>query len=360
MLIQEYLRNHTIEQLEQEHHVYATVHKDYPELVLFKYDMIEADFSNPLVCECRGLILNKDNDWQVVSRSYDKFFNYGEGKAAEIDWKTARVYEKVDGSLAVLYWYDGYWQVQTSGMPDASGEVQGWPFSFNELFWKTWKDLEYQLPDLKLQELCFAFELMTPYNRVVVPHKESRIVLHGYRNRITGEQGPLEDFAGYDWAYVKSYPLQSWSDILEVSKHLDPMVQEGYVVCDGKFNRVKVKTPQYVAIAHIRESNSPKKFLEVIRKCEESELLTYFPEWTDEVNNVKSKYKYLQVQLQSIYDQHKDIENQKEFALTIQKFTKFTAPLFSLRSGRVKSITEFLVNMNIDNLYEQLTSLVMS
>ena len=37
-----------------------------------------------------------------------------------IDWGTARVYEKLDGSLMTLYRYGGAWQVASSGLPDGS------------------------------------------------------------------------------------------------------------------------------------------------------------------------------------------------------------------------------------------------
>ena len=36
---------------------------------------------------------------------YVKFFNHGESNADIIDWKTARVYEKLDGSIITMYWY---------------------------------------------------------------------------------------------------------------------------------------------------------------------------------------------------------------------------------------------------------------
>lgn len=64
--------------------------------VCFKYG-IEADFSDPLVCEARGIIIDVVNQ-TVVCRPFDKFFNVQEQYAADIDWDTARVLEKIDGS----------------------------------------------------------------------------------------------------------------------------------------------------------------------------------------------------------------------------------------------------------------------
>ena len=67
-------------------------------LVMLKYSQVDSDFSLPIVCECRGLILNEDTN-EIVSFPFTKFFNFGETNAAEIDWSTARCGEKVDGSL---------------------------------------------------------------------------------------------------------------------------------------------------------------------------------------------------------------------------------------------------------------------
>jgi hypothetical protein len=68
--------------------------------VILKYNQIESDFSEPVVRESRGIILDEENDYEVVCKAFDKFFNYGEELAANIDWKTAKIQEKVDGCLS--------------------------------------------------------------------------------------------------------------------------------------------------------------------------------------------------------------------------------------------------------------------
>lgn len=74
-------------------------HEIYPNLVLFKYSQVESPFSEPLVRECRGIILDEAANWDVVCYTFSKFWNHGEVLAAEIDWNTATVYEKLDGCL---------------------------------------------------------------------------------------------------------------------------------------------------------------------------------------------------------------------------------------------------------------------
>ena len=101
----------------------ARRHAQYPQLVCFKYNQRLSPMADAAVQEARGLILDEDDNWNVVSMSFTKFFNLEEQLAAEIDWDSAVVEEKLDGSLMSLYWYDGAWQVQSSGTADASGPV---------------------------------------------------------------------------------------------------------------------------------------------------------------------------------------------------------------------------------------------
>ena len=73
-------------------------------LILFKYNQIDSDFNEPIVNESRGIILEK-NTWKVVAYAFDKFFNFGESYAAKIDWDSAVVEQKEDGSLIKVYFY---------------------------------------------------------------------------------------------------------------------------------------------------------------------------------------------------------------------------------------------------------------
>lgn len=45
-------------------------------LYLLDYNQIDSPKTDPIVCECRSLII--DSDYNVVSRSFDRFFNYSE------------------------------------------------------------------------------------------------------------------------------------------------------------------------------------------------------------------------------------------------------------------------------------------
>ena len=119
-------------------------HKKYDNLVLFKYDQVESPMSEPLVQDCRGIILD---NWEVVAMAFRKFFNFGESLAGKIDWSTASVLEKLDGSLCTLYAYDGSWQVSTTGQADAGGRVnKAGIITFADYFWETFHKSGMVLP----------------------------------------------------------------------------------------------------------------------------------------------------------------------------------------------------------------------
>ncbi len=75
MKVVDYLKKNGLAALEAE---FAIKSKLYEEgLIVLNYDQIySAPKAHPIVVECRGLIL--DTDFNVVSRSLDRFFNYGE------------------------------------------------------------------------------------------------------------------------------------------------------------------------------------------------------------------------------------------------------------------------------------------
>jgi hypothetical protein len=194
------------------------------------------------------------------------------------------------------------------------------------------------------------FELMTKYNRVVVAQPKNQLVLHGVRHVQNRTELPPRPWAEqYGWQLVKSYPLADWSAVITAAQHLDPMQAEGYIVCDRQFNRVKVKSPQYVALAHLRGSFSARRLLETIVVNEGEEFLAYFPEWTDLYHQLNTGYQALMQEITDAYAQHQAIAMQKDFAAAI-KHLPYAGMLFALRSGKSPTVKECLQNTNIQKL----------
>ena len=62
---------------------------------------------------CRGLIL--DQEGNVIAKGFNKFFNMEEHQPEEIPNEPFEVFEKLDGSLGILFWYQGKWILATKG-----------------------------------------------------------------------------------------------------------------------------------------------------------------------------------------------------------------------------------------------------
>ena len=117
----DYIKTHPDWRTELTQKPYCLTIKDDGPYTIFTYSQIDSDFYNPIVKVSRGIILKNagQDDMKIVSWRYNKFANWGEGYADKIDWATARVQEKVDGSLIALWFDEGQWHISTNGMISA-------------------------------------------------------------------------------------------------------------------------------------------------------------------------------------------------------------------------------------------------
>lgn len=352
MKVKEFLLKSSLNDLNEKYSININRHKDYPNLVQLKYSQIDSPMKEALVRECRGIILDEKNNWEIISYPFDKFFNFGEYYAPEIKWENSKVFEKIDGSIMTLYFYDNSWHVSSASMPDANGKVKNEEFTLNELFWDIWKRLDYKMPENK--DYCYIFELTSPYTQIIVPQKDSNIVLIGARNLKTLKEEYPDNFKNNGWNIVKSFNFSNPEELKSACKKLNPMEQEGFVVCDNEFNRVKMKSPQYINIGFLRgiEDQFVNRYmLEIVRTNEGSEFLAYKPEYTEIYQNVKKKYDDLLNELETHYESVKHIEDNREFGIKCKE-TRIPNIFFSLKKGKVKSIKDALYNMNIKKLEE--------
>lgn len=221
-------------------------------LMLLKYG-IDCDFSDPLVQEARGIIFDMST-FEVVCWPFNKFGNYGESYADNIDWSSARVQEKIDGSIVKLYWYNNAWRWATNGVINAAkAEVQNYNKSYYDLIRsaRNYKEIFYN--DLN-KDYTYIFELVSPYNRVVIEYNFTELYHIGTRNNRTGEELNID----LGIQKPKEYPLTSLADCLSAAQVLcdDGETHEGFVVVDKDWHRIKIKTPEYLAQHHTWNNGS--------------------------------------------------------------------------------------------------------
>jgi hypothetical protein len=349
LAIQQYLITHTLEDLTREFSIKVTRHALYNNLCHFRYNQLESDFSRREVQEARALILDESNYWEVVARGYDKFWEQNNPLADKIDWNSAKVFEKVDGSMCLLYYYDNHWNIATTGTPSGTGNVGNWGFTFAELFWKVWNELRYNL--FLLSKKCsYLFELCTPYNKVIVNHQLNRLVLHGVRCNKEPYDFIDDLFREYSLGFevVKQYDIGTIEGVLEATKKLDATKQEGFVVVDKDFHRIKVKSPTYLLLSHLKEGMTRRKLLDLVRMNGGiMRSLDQLPELQKEYYQLNKKYFFLILDIQEVWNKNQYITNRKEFA-EIAKGYKFSSILFGLYDK--KDLKTLLQNIPIETL----------
>lgn len=238
-----------------------TVKEEYP-FAIFNYG-IDCDFSDPIVQESRGIIIDIEN-LEVVCWPFRKFGNYNESYADTIDWNTAKVQDKIDGSIIKLWWNRTTWKWQFSTNRTINAETalanQMTQETFLDVIRKSdnYNEIVSRLPDLS-KDYTFIFELVSPETQVVVKYPKPYLYHIGTRNNISG----MEISSDIGIEKPKEYSLKSLDDCLnavyELNKSDDGQVhgvkKEGFVVVDGKWNRIKIKSPDYLML-HRMSSNA--------------------------------------------------------------------------------------------------------
>ena len=267
--------------------------------IMFKYNQISSDFTNPIVREARGIIFKRDNWSHPVCWPFNKFGNFGENWVPEIDWSTAFVSEKIDGSLIKVWWdWSEGWHISTNGSIDAYkadlGSVLMHEFGtyFYTTICKYYNTFDDFVENLDV-DLTYMFELVGPYNRVVIPYDESAIYFLGARNKYTGEEFNCSKITAGALSMGRfklpaQYSLSSVDDCIKAAE-LKPWDDEGFVVCDALFNRVKIKSPAYVMAHYARNNNviTRKHLIQIILSGETEEFLCYASDYKEELEKVQ-------------------------------------------------------------------------
>lgn len=260
---------------------------------LFKFNYTKESIPCVVTNEARALILDKNGN--IIAKSFNRFFNMNESYAATIDWKDEiTVEEKIDGTLIELYWYNG-WHIATRSSFDAKDfKVNDKDFSFEDLFYDSQEDLDFKIIKLD-KDKTYVFELVSPYSKIVVDYKNTESYLLSVFSNITGiemSQFYIDDVAKrFNFKQPKKYKLRNSKEIESFVKKFSGKEFEGVVVKDCKGHRVKIKNPFWLELHHLSFNGTPtiKQIIKMIIEDNDSEFLSYFPEYELDFDNVKQK-----------------------------------------------------------------------
>ena len=321
--------------------------------ILLKYNQIKSDFKNLLVRQARGCIIKKST-LEYVCVPFYKFFNIYEENCDKIDFKSVKVYEKMDGSIMKLWYDDGEWRLYTNGCIDAKNA------KLNSLKYNNFYDYFFSLFDKSIlnnlsKSNAYMFELCGKENKVVVSHDVEKIYHIGTRNNLTLFENNF--YIGIE--QPKKYELSDIQEIKEFVETFDSS-HEGFVLVDDNWNRAKVKSSLYVSLHHIASNHNItyEDIYEIISKNEEDEFLSYFPEYKEHFNKVNNIINNIVEEINKInhccYENRK--LNKKEYALLFKdnKYSKYCFLFYnSVWKNEIldmDQILRFYILQNLKNL----------
>ena len=95
-------------------------------------------------------------------------------------------------------------------------------------------------------------------------------------------------------------------------------------MCDANFNRVKIKSPEYVLAHHGRTNGnvSDSRLLEIILNNEVDEFIIYASEYTEKINNLITAMETFktQVKLEITKLSPANYSSRKEYAEAVKKY----------------------------------------
>jgi len=384
-------------------------HKD---VYILNYQQIETNKKSiyrkhhPVVRECRNLIVRKlpNNKWIQISRSFERFFNYLEHKEETeifnkaMESKEVVAYEKLDGSLIQLTYFDNTWHIFTRGsdadinpfrgmslglMKTPQDKSQDNPLnnqkdnpqdkslnnqkdnpqdkSLNNQkdnpqdnpqnkSLNNQKDNPQDKPDTfgdhvrsfikdfsKLNtDYIYIFELCTPLVHITHYDKE-KLTLLTIIDRTSNQELPDEyqDQVSYENAWSQPEILYPTS-IEEIYQHINkkPKDYEGYVL-KYKSMRMKVKSQSYVTLHHIGSKiNTKWDLLRVVVEGESDETSAVLKQYRDDLKSLDEILNTQYTLVENFWQTNQHLDR-KEYAKLVQAAnTPFNWLLFDLKTGK--------------------------
>lgn len=246
--------------------------RDHPSLPLSIYTYSRAcqyeQHWTPATIRCRGLVVERTTG-RIVALPFPKTFvtsmHGAHDFAPPLPDEPFEIFEKVDGSLIIVFWYDGRWHAASKGS-----------FISSQALWAEGRLNAADTTGLD-QELTYLAEAVYPGNRIVVNYGSTHalVLLAAFRTA-TGYEPPLNDVKLH-WAPIgpaaaslgTSDDLHRLEWLAYESRRVDGRLAagvdvEGYVIRFASGVRAKVKLSSYLKLHKLYTATNERTIWEVL------------------------------------------------------------------------------------------------
>jgi len=296
-----------------------------------------------ITMQCRGLVTNSKGD--VIAEPFGKFFNYEEVIDKDlIPWDSEYVHiqDKMDGSLGILFFYDGEWIMSTRGSFTSEQSIRGFEILKSK----------YNLNNF-VKEVTYLCEIIYPENRIVVNYNCEKITFLS----VTTPEGELNWYTAcaifnssgiLEEDVVGSTMVTFNKETFDTYKKLNTSNSEGFVVRFYPSNfRMKIKFEEYVRLHKILTNVSSRDIWEYLKEDKSfDELLEKVPDefnsWVKETvkdfvvryENIEKEYQWIFNKIRNTYfEAHQKECNRREFAELAKRY-KHPSILFNMLDGK--------------------------
>lgn len=230
--------------------------------------------------QCRGLVT--DLEGNVVSRPFEKFFNFDDSFLADIgekfplDFEDSVIQVKVDGSLIIASKHKGEYIISSKGSFSSEQAIKA-----NELF----KEVQYLYPEVSFDDdYTYLFEVIYPQDRKVVDYGSLTDLV--YLCSIHKETGETHFHTDHPFSTTKVYTkeefTQTWLDQPKGT------VLEGFVVHFANGKKLKFKLDDYRRLHYVMTGLTDRGIWELLMK--NRDLATELKDVPDEMYSSIKEY----------------------------------------------------------------------
>lgn len=294
---------------------------DFP---IIEHDIYDEDAA--IRRELRGITFDNATG-KVIARKLHKFFNLGEkeeNRPENIDFTTSHaIEEKLDGSMIVPVPVNGEIEWHTKmGNTDVGKQVI--PFVEANPQYKSFARIEIE------QGFTPIFEWCSPQQRIVVNHKDDRLVLLASRNNVTGQYASRKSLEiiskTFDIPIVQTFDsVKDIDKFIEYTRGLEDT--EGFVITFADGHKVKLKSDWYVQLHKTKDKISHERYvveliingfiddIKPVLQAEDREMVeTYEREFNTQIKTVTETLLFYIDKVSAEYPLRKD------FALFVTKY----------------------------------------
>lgn len=207
----------------------------------------------------RGLVLDVDNQ-TVVATPFPKFFNASE-RGENIPDLPFETFEKVDGSLIIMFWHAGEWRTATKGA-----------FGSSQAAWAAERLKGCDLSALR-RGTTYLAEAVYAENRIVVRYAQDELVMLAAYDEAGAElsYAKLRETADrLGWRTAGRHAYQSMSQLMAEANDLS-VDAEGFVVRFDDGLRLKIKGAEYRRIHALVSRITPLAMWEIMQAGDDLE-----------------------------------------------------------------------------------------